>query len=83
MTPENKNMQRNEDEKLGLFGLALGFTIAFVLLLTLGLLGILPLFYAMLSSDYLSQYFAAILVFAIIMLVCYKTPRRWFFQGSA
>jgi hypothetical protein len=71
-----------KEERLGFFGLALGFTVMFILVLILGVLGILPAFFDAFSLRGFEDDYLMILVFAVIMILFYRMPKRWIFGSS-
>ena len=75
-------MSSAKEERLGFFGLALGFTVTFILVLILGVLGILPAFFDAFSLRGFADDYLMILVFAVIMILFYRMPKRWIFGSS-
>jgi hypothetical protein len=71
-----------KEERLGFFGLALGFTVMFILVLILGVSGVLSAFFDAFSLHGFDDDYLMILLFAIIMIFFYRMPKRWIFGSD-
>lgn len=83
MMTNGENMQGSDDEKLGLFGLALGFTVAFVLMLILNVTGVMSAIFAQPPSHVLWVNIMVLHIFGFFMTISYLTPKRWIFGKNS